>query len=53
MSLTFRKRRRIGRRTSLNLSNGGASVSRRVGPVSVSSRGRWSLRLGRGLGWRK
>lgn len=52
MSLTFRKSRRIGRRTRLNASKGGLSVSRRVGPVTVSSRGHWSVRLLRGLGWR-
>lgn len=51
MSLTYRRRKRAGRGTWLNLSKTGPSVSKRVGPVTVSSRGRASLRLGHGLRW--
>jgi hypothetical protein len=53
MGLIFRRRVRLGRRLWLSLSNRGASASTRLGPLTVSSRGRWSLRLGRGLSWRK
>lgn len=52
MTFTFRKRRRIGRRASLNVSKGGLSVSRRMGPVTVSPRGSVFVRLARGTGWR-
>jgi len=52
VGLIFRRTKRIGRHTTLNLSTRGASVSRRVGPLTVSSRGRVSLRLGRGWSWR-
>lgn len=52
MGLVFSRRKRIGRSTFLNLSRRGASVSRRVGPLSVTSRGRGSLRLAKGLSWR-
>ena len=52
MGLVFRRRKRLGRSTFLNLSSRGASVSRRIGPLSVSSRGRGSLRLGKGWSWR-
>jgi hypothetical protein len=52
MGLTYRRRRRIGRNTFLNVSTRGASISRRVGRVSVSSKGRGSIRLGRGFSWR-
>lgn len=52
MGLTFRKALKLGRRTRANLSRTGASASRRVGPVTVSSRGRITLRLGKGWGWR-
>lgn len=52
MGLVFHRRKRLGRSTFLNLSRRGASVSRRIGPLSVSSRGRGSLRLGKGWSWR-
>lgn len=52
MSLVWRRRKRVGRRTWANLSTRGVSVSQRRGRVTVSSRGRGSVRLGRGLSWR-
>jgi hypothetical protein len=52
VGLVFHRRKRLGRSTFLNLSRRGASVSRRIGPLSVSSRGRGSLRLGKGWSWR-
>ena len=52
MGLVFYRRRRLGRSTFLNLSRSGASVSKRVGRLSLSSRGRGSIRLGKGLSWR-
>jgi len=52
MGLIFRRRVRLGRRGWLNLSRRGVSASSRIGPLTVNSRGRWSLRLGRGLSWR-
>ena len=52
MGLVFYRRKRIGRGLSLNLSRSGASVSKKLGPLSVSSRGRGSIRLGRGFSWR-
>ena len=52
MGLIFRRRVRLGRRGWLNLSRRGVSASSRLGPLTVNSRGRWSLRLGRGLSWR-
>ena len=52
MGLVFYRRKRLGRSTFLNLSRSGASVSKRVGRLSLSSRGRGSIRLGKGLSWR-
>lgn len=52
MGFVFSKRVRLGRRTSLNLSKSGASVSHRRGRVTGSSRGRVSVRLPFGLSWR-
>jgi len=51
MGLIFRRTKRIGRHT-VTVSKSGASVSRRFGPFTISSRGRVSLRLGRGWSWR-
>lgn len=52
MGFTFRKSKRLGNGARLNLSKSGASISKRLGPVTVSTRGRGSVRLGRGLGFR-
>lgn len=52
MGLVFRKRKRLGRSGALNVSNRGVSASKRAGRVSVSSRGRGSVRLGKGLSFR-
>jgi hypothetical protein len=52
MGLVFRKRKQLGRNTALNVSKSGASVSKKAGPVSVSSRGRASVRLGKGISFR-
>ena len=45
MGLVFGKRIRIGGNETVNLSKGGASVARRVGRVTVNSRGRGSIRI--------
>jgi hypothetical protein len=50
MGISYRKSARMGK-SRVNVSKSGASVSRRVGPVSVSSRGRGSVSLGHGLRW--
>jgi hypothetical protein len=52
MGLIYRKRKRLGEHTTANLSGHGVSLSEHVGPVTVNSRGRITLRLGRGLSWR-
>ena len=52
MGLYFRKRIRVGRRTTVNLSKTGASVTERVGRVSFNSRGRISVRILPGLSLR-
>jgi hypothetical protein len=49
MGLIFRKRIRIGGNETVDLSKRGASVSRRVGRVTVNSRGRGSIRILPGL----
>lgn len=50
MGLSFRRTVRRGR-NRLNLSKSGVSVSRNIGPVTLSTRGRGSIRLGRGFRW--
>ena len=52
MGLIFRSRKRLGRGTFLNLSGSGASLSQRLGRVSLSTRGRGSIRLLKGLSYR-
>ena len=53
MGFVWRKRARLGKNTAVNLSKGGASVSRRAGRASVSSRGNASFRVAKGLSFRK
>ena len=53
MGLIFRRRKRLPGGATLNVSTSGASVSKRVGRrLTVSSRGRASIRLGRGFSFR-
>ncbi|WP_157118535.1 DUF4236 domain-containing protein [Corynebacterium sphenisci] len=52
MGLQFRKRKRLDKDSWVNYSGSGASVSRRFGPVTVNSRGGFSVRLGPGLNFR-
>lgn len=52
MGFYIRKRVRLGKGTWLNISKRGISASKRIGPLTVNSRGRTSLRLGKGIGYR-
>ncbi len=59
MGWTWRRRVRVGRRGSwlarhtwLNLSRSGVSASGRLGPLTVNTRGRRTLRGPFGLSWR-
>jgi len=52
MGFVFRKSFGLGRGTRLHLSNSGASVSKRIGRLTVNSRGRGSIRLLPGLSFR-
>lgn len=52
MGLNYRRTKRLGRATTLTASTRGVSASRRFGRLSVSSRGRGSFRLGKGLSFR-
>jgi hypothetical protein len=52
MPLVWRRSLRVGRRSRLNLSRSGVSLSHRRGPVTISSRRRGSIRLPFGLSYR-
>ena len=52
MGLIFRKRLNLGRGSHLNLSGSGVSASKKLGPISVNSRGHVTLRLGNGFSFR-
>jgi hypothetical protein len=52
MGLIFRKTKSLGRGGRLNVSKSGVSVSKRVGPVTLNSRGRGRLRIAKGLSFR-
>jgi hypothetical protein len=52
MGFSFRKSTGIGRGRRVNVSERGASVSQRVGRVTVNSRGTGSIRILPGLSFR-
>jgi hypothetical protein len=52
MGLLFRKSKRIGRGVRLNVTQRGVSASARRGPISISSKGHVTIRLGKGFSWR-
>lgn len=52
LGFIFRKRVRLGKNGHLNISKSGASVSEQLGPVSLNSRGRVTVRLLPGLSFR-
>lgn len=52
MGLVFRKRVTVGRNAWFNISNRGASETARIGPVTMNSRGRGSVRILPGLSYR-
>ena len=42
----------MGRSSFLNLSKSGASLAKKEGPLTVNTRGRASIRLGKGFSFR-
>ena len=52
MGLIFRKSKSLGRGGRVNLSKTGVSVSKRVGRVTVNTRGRGRIRIAKGLSFR-
>lgn len=49
MGLIFNRRKKVGKRTTANIGKKGVSLSHKAGPVTVNSRGKVSVRLGKGL----
>jgi len=52
MGIIFRKRVQVAENTHLNISKSGVSASEKVGPVTINSRGRITIRLLPGLSFR-
>ncbi|MEJ5920453.1 MULTISPECIES: hypothetical protein [unclassified Corynebacterium] len=52
MGIIFRKKQNIDKDTWLNYSGSGVSGSKRIGPVTLNSRGGYTVRLGKGLTFR-
>lgn len=52
MGLTWSRRKRVNPNTTVSVGKTGATVSKRVGPVTVNSRGKGSIRLPGGFRWR-
>lgn len=52
MGISYRKRVKIGDGTFLNISKSGVSVSKKVGKVTVNSKGTTTVNLGNGITYR-
>lgn len=52
MGFYVRRQKKVGKNGRVNLSKSGLSYSHKFGPVTVNSRGRVTLRLGKGFGFR-
>ena len=52
MGFRYQRRIRTGRNSWINVSKSGLSGSMKMGPFTMNSRGRTSMRLGRGLSYR-
>lgn len=52
MGLIFNRRKRVAKGATLNVSKSGASVSKKAGPVTVNSRGKTTVRLGKGISFK-
>ena len=52
MAFRYQKRIKTGKNTWLNISKSGVSGSAKLGPFTVNSRGRKTIRLGDGLSYR-
>lgn len=52
MGFIYRRRKRVGGSSWLNLSRSGASLSERAGRVTFNSRGAGRIRLAKGLSFR-
>ncbi|MDK6260010.1 MULTISPECIES: DUF4236 domain-containing protein [Corynebacterium] len=52
MGITFRKRQKMGKDSWINYSGSGASMSKRIGPVTFNSRGGVYVKLPGGLNFR-
>lgn len=52
MGIQYRKRKKLGKNSWLNLSGSGASASTKVGPVTINSRGGVWVKLLGGLTFR-
>lgn len=52
MGITFRKRKKVGKNSWINISGSGVSASTKVGPITLNSRGGVYVKLPGGLSFR-
>jgi hypothetical protein len=49
MGFSFSRRKSLGKGKTVYVSKSGVSVSKKAGPLSVNSRSKGSIRLGKGI----
>ncbi len=52
MGLQFRKRIKLGKHLTLNISNHGVSVTKKIGKLTFGADGKKSIRLGKGFSYK-
>lgn len=52
MGLVFNRRKRLGKNSWVNVSRKGVSASTKIGPLTLNSRGKSSIRLGKGISFK-
>ena len=52
MGFSYRRRKSIGKTGAVNVSKTGVSFSKRIVPFTFNSRGRVTVRMGKGLSYR-
>ena len=51
MGFKFRKTIKLGKNTKANISKSGVSVTKKIGPITLNSKGKGSINFGKGLSY--
>ena len=52
MGIVFNRRKKLGKNSWVNVSRKGLSASTKIGPLTLNTRGKSSIRLGKGISFK-